>query len=72
MIERGIRKDYLPNNDLDVIKSRKNGSFQLIKKHFEAVENLFGIEIPDSEYAYVAEMIDTYIDTLELRNMTHI
>ncbi|MGJ7045133.1 sigma-54-dependent transcriptional regulator [Thermoanaerobacterium thermosulfurigenes] len=72
LIERGIRKDYLPNNDLDVIKSRKNGSFQLIKKHFEAVENLFGIEIPDSEYAYVAEMIDTYIDTLELRNMTHI
>lgn len=72
LIERAIRKDYLPNSDLDVIKSRNNGSFQLIKKHFEAVENLFGIEIPDSEYAYVAEMIDTYIDTLEIRNMTHI
>ncbi|ORX24375.1 transcriptional regulator [Thermoanaerobacterium sp. PSU-2] len=72
LIERAIRKDYLPNSDLDVIKSRNNGSFQLIKEHFEAVENLFGIEIPDSEYAYVAEMIDTYIDTLELRNMTHI
>ncbi|MEG6566948.1 sigma 54-interacting transcriptional regulator [Thermoanaerobacterium saccharolyticum] len=72
LIERAIRKDYLPNSDLDVIKSRRNGSFQLIKKHFEAVENLFGIEIPDSEYAYVAEMIDTYIDTLEIRDMTHI
>lgn len=72
LIERAIRKDYLPNSDLDVIKSRNNGSFQLIKKHFEAVENLFGIEIPDSEYAYVAEMIDTYIDTLDIRDMTHI
>ncbi|HHV73905.1 MAG TPA: sigma 54-interacting transcriptional regulator [Thermoanaerobacterium sp.] len=72
LIERAIRKDYLPNSDLDVIKNRNNGSFQLIKKHFEAVENLFGIEIPDSEYAYVAEMIDTYIDTLDIRDMTHI
>ncbi|ADL69931.1 PTS system transcriptional activator [Thermoanaerobacterium thermosaccharolyticum DSM 571] len=72
MIERAIRREYLPNSDLDLIKNNPNGSFTLIKKHFEAVENLFGIEIPDSEFAYVAEMIDTYIDTLSLRDLTHI
>lgn len=27
LIERAIRKDYLPNSDLDVIKNRNNGSF---------------------------------------------
>ncbi|WP_434629404.1 sigma 54-interacting transcriptional regulator [Thermoanaerobacterium thermosaccharolyticum] len=72
MIERAIRREYLPNSDLDLIKNNPNGSFALLKKHFEAVENLFGIEIPDSEFAYVAEMIDTYIDTLSLRDLTHI
>lgn len=72
MIERVIRNDFLPNSDLNIIKNRPNSSFSLVKKHFEAIENLFGIDIPDTELAYVVEMIDTYLDTLNIRDMTHI
>jgi transcriptional regulatory protein LevR len=38
--------------------------FEVLRKHFELIEEVFGINIPDAELAYVVEMFDTHFDTL--------
>lgn len=66
MIERVIKGESLPYINLNQIKSSQNKMFNMIKKHFEIVEEVFGITIPDTELAYIIEMIDTNFGTLKL------
>lgn len=64
MIERVIQDQSLPYEDLDFLKKTHHKLFLVIKKHFEVVEEVFGINIPDSELAYVVEIISTHFNTL--------
>ncbi|HBT49504.1 MAG: PTS system transcriptional activator [Caldanaerobacter subterraneus] len=64
MIERVIQNQSLPYGDLDFLKKIHHKLFLVIKKHFEVVEEVFGINIPDSELAYVVEIISTHFNTL--------
>ncbi|WP_252250123.1 sigma-54-dependent transcriptional regulator [Clostridium sp. ZBS13] len=58
MIERVIRNESLPYKKFLTIKNSKNKLFNIIKNNFELVEEIFGISIPDSELAYIVEMVD--------------
>jgi len=60
MIERVIRGDSLHHNNLDFVRKQQPVLFEAVKKHFESTEEFFGISIPDTELAYVVEMIGTY------------
>lgn len=72
MIERIIRGESLPYNNLDFIKNNQSVKFELIKRHFEIVEEVFGISIPDTEIAYIVEMISTYYGTLSAKADTYV
>ncbi len=64
MIERIIKNQPLPYKNLKNQKKIRDKVFRTVKKHFESVEEVFGIEIPDTELAYVVEMLDTHFDTI--------
>ncbi|EIV99438.1 sigma-54-dependent transcriptional regulator [Thermoanaerobacter siderophilus] len=64
MIERVIKGVSLPYKNLYNIKTNYGGMLKIIKENFEIVNEVFGIEIPDTEYAYIVEMIDTHYNTL--------
>lgn len=63
MIERAIKNQPLPYNDLEIQKKNCAKLFNIVKKHFETLEEVFGASIPDTELAYVVEMLDTHCDT---------
>ena len=58
MIERVIRNDSLPYKNADIIKNENYNLFSIIKNRFSIVEEIFGIKIPDSEFAYVVDMLN--------------
>ncbi|SFD21464.1 sigma-54-dependent transcriptional regulator [Clostridium uliginosum] len=58
MIERVIRNEPLPYKKFSEIKNTKEELFNAIKDNFVLAEEVFGISIPDTELAYVVEMID--------------
>lgn len=60
MIERVIRNEPLPYNNFSHIKEVKEPLFEIIKTKFNLIEEVFGIQIPNSELAYIVEMIDTH------------
>jgi len=64
MVERVIKNEPLPYNNLKELINSRNNVFQVLKKRFELIEEVFGISIPDTELAYVVEMLDTHFDTL--------
>lgn len=66
MIERIIKGDSLPYSNLNSIKNNQSDIFELIKNHFEIVGEVFGISIPDTEIAYIVEMISAYYGTLPI------
>lgn len=63
MIERTIRNENLSFNNFIKIKEQNKMLFNLVKNEFIFIEQSFGIEIPDSEFAYVVEMFNTHFDT---------
>lgn len=63
MIERVIRNEPLPYIKFSEIKDTKENLFNIVKNNFVLVEEVFGICIPDSELAYIVEMIDTHFNT---------
>lgn len=63
MIERTIKNENLSYNNFMNTKVQYRILYDLIKSNFVLVEQSFGIEIPDSEYAYVVEMFNTHFDT---------
>ncbi|MGL4572810.1 MAG: sigma-54-dependent transcriptional regulator [Clostridium sp.] len=63
MIERVIRKEPLPYNNLLCSKLKKEQLFVVVKDRFIIVEEVFGITIADSEIAYIVEMLDISFNT---------
>ncbi|MEG1003635.1 MAG: sigma 54-interacting transcriptional regulator [Clostridium sp.] len=63
MIERVIRKEPLPYNNLLCNKIKKDQLFLVVKERFSTVEEIFGITVPDSEFAYIVEMLDISFNT---------
>ncbi|WP_213951043.1 sigma-54-dependent transcriptional regulator [Tepidanaerobacter syntrophicus] len=64
MIERVIRKDALPYSNLKKLINSKHYIFSILRKNFEIAEEIFGVNIPDTELAYIVEMFETHFDTL--------
>jgi transcriptional regulatory protein LevR len=64
MIERIIRNEPLPYTNFLHIKESKESLFKTIKDTFIIVEEAFGIEIPNTELAYVVEMMDGHFNIL--------
>ncbi|MDU7242782.1 sigma 54-interacting transcriptional regulator [Clostridium sp.] len=62
MLERVIKNGALEYKNFRKIKNDKIDLFELVKTSFQPVENSFGITIPDSELAYIVELIDIHID----------
>ncbi|MEW6696299.1 MAG: sigma-54-dependent transcriptional regulator [Bacillota bacterium] len=63
MVERVIKDEPLFYRNLDRIRAERGKILAILKQVFENVEDTFGISIPDSELAYVLEMIDTHFNT---------
>lgn len=63
MIERVIKGETWEYINLELVKNSRQEEFLKLKEHFENLEDIFGISIPDTELAYVIEIIDTHIDT---------
>ncbi|CUH97613.1 hypothetical protein P22_3745 [Propionispora sp. 2/2-37] len=57
MLERIIRKEPLPYNNFASVKQEKSELFQIIKERFILAEEVFGVSLPDTEIAYIVEMI---------------
>lgn len=64
MIERIIRNEPLPYKNFLHIKETKESLFTMIKANFNLIEESFGISIPDTELAYIVEMIDTHFNII--------
>ncbi|WP_017211233.1 sigma-54-dependent transcriptional regulator [Clostridium beijerinckii] len=68
MIERAIRNETLPYKKISQIKSAKEQLFEVIKNNFILVEEVFGIHIPNSELAYIVEMVDINFDLNNIKS----
>ncbi|WP_038667043.1 sigma-54-dependent transcriptional regulator [Pelosinus sp. UFO1] len=66
MIERIIRNEPLPYNNFLQVQETKASLFRLIKSKFILIEEVFGINIPNTELAYIVEMIDTHINIISI------
>ena len=62
MIERLIRCEPLPYNQLKVMCEQRKRIFNILKKNFLLAEEVFGVEVCETEIAYVAEIFDTHFD----------
>ena len=60
MIERMVRKEPLPYKKFSHIRHQFGELFQSTKQNFELVEEVFGISIPDTEVAYIVEMLNLH------------
>ncbi|MDI3480672.1 MAG: hypothetical protein PWQ97_327 [Tepidanaerobacteraceae bacterium] len=68
MVERLIKGEPLFYSNLEELKKARSNVFAVLRKHFELIEEVFGINIPDAELAYVVEMFDTHYDTLSKKS----
>ncbi|MCH3965817.1 MAG: sigma 54-interacting transcriptional regulator [Clostridium sp.] len=59
MIERVIRNYPLPYKNVLSIKNENRNLFSVVKSRFSLVEEVFGIQVPDSEFAYIVEMLNS-------------
>ncbi|SHJ28037.1 sigma-54-dependent transcriptional regulator [Propionispora hippei] len=62
MIERIISKEKFEYIKLKDLKKEKKSIFYTLKAEYKVIENAFGIEIPESEFAYIVEMLNIYIE----------
>lgn len=60
MIERIISKEIFEYAKLKGLKKEKKSVFLTTKTEYKIIENAFGIRIPDSEFAYIIEMLSIY------------
>ena len=57
MIERLILRKPLPYKGLSALREQYAEAFSLIKKETACLDALYGIELPDSEIAYLVEIL---------------
>lgn len=62
MIERIISKDIFEYTKLKDLKKEKKSTFVTVKTEYKIIQNAFGIKIPDSEFAYIVEMLSIYFE----------
>lgn len=72
MIERIIKNEPLPYNNFLHVKEVKASVFEMIKTKFNVVEEAFGIEIPDTELAYIVEMVDAHFGPMTMGEDFHL
>ena len=58
MIERCLKKELLPYNNVEVVINSNINLYYLLKKVLEPVEDIFGTEIPNTELGYLIDMFD--------------
>jgi len=63
MVERVIKNNVLDYSSLNIIKEEKAYYFNIVKSNIQIVEESFDIIIPDTEIAYIVEIIDTHYIT---------
>jgi transcriptional regulatory protein LevR len=63
MIERLFKGNVLPCNEVSEIIERNKRLYEELKRAMVAVEDSFGLEIPDNELAYILELLETDIVT---------
>ncbi|WP_110954681.1 sigma 54-interacting transcriptional regulator [Anaerosinus massiliensis] len=59
MIERSIRKEYLPYKGADTHIAHHQELYHHLRKVFKTIEENFGTIISDTEICYVIDMLDT-------------
>ncbi|CUH97780.1 hypothetical protein P22_3924 [Propionispora sp. 2/2-37] len=59
MIERVIKKESLPYQDIATRIQENMDIYQALKTSLQVVEDTFGMIIPDTEIGYLIDMIDT-------------
>jgi transcriptional regulatory protein LevR/transcriptional regulator with AAA-type ATPase domain len=59
MIERVIKKEVLPYNDIAMCIEENMDIYHMLKKSLQIVEDTFSMIIPDTELGYIIDMIDT-------------
>lgn len=63
MLERVIRNEPLPYTNFVHVKKERPELFQCIRDNFILAEEVFGVSIPDTELAYIVEMMEVYVHT---------
>ncbi|MCR2044260.1 sigma 54-interacting transcriptional regulator [Anaerosalibacter massiliensis] len=58
MIERLLQKESLPYKDIDNLIKSKKLMYEGIKNSLVNIEEAFGIKVPDTEIAYIIELLD--------------
>lgn len=59
MLERAIKKESLPYEDIKQRIQEKNEIYEVLKDVFQKIEESFGMIIPDTEYGYLIDTFDT-------------
>lgn len=59
MIERVIKKESLPYENIEACIQENMDIYSTLKKSLQLVEDTFGMIIPDTELGYIIDMIDT-------------
>ena len=57
MLERLLRQDVLPYNDVELAKSARQELFQTAKRSVAEMEEFFHLTVPDTELAYLSEIL---------------
>ncbi len=59
MIERVLTGERLTYNGIEKLIEKKNRLYKTIKNNFTDIEEIFGIEVPDTEIGYIMDLLDT-------------
>lgn len=57
MLERLLKQDFLPYNDVELAKSSRQELFQTAKRSVAEMEEFFHLTVPDTELAYLSEIL---------------
>lgn len=57
MLERLLKQDILPYNEVAAAKDAKRELFQTAKRSVKEMETFFRLEVPDTELAYLVEIL---------------
>lgn len=58
MVERILRKEVLPYNNVERYEESHQIEFQAISKALKTIEKMFRVEVPSTEKAYIVELLN--------------
>lgn len=65
MLERMLLGDFFQYEEIDSLIGDEKKTYQAIKQAMELIEDVFGVEVPDTEIGYIIDLINTQSNTLE-------